>query len=158
MFILGLILYGTLCIYCTWVCISSIMLGKFWPIIYSYFFYVISLLFSFLDLYNLNVGAFSVVPEISETVFIPFLSFFLFIFLFLFFCSVAMVYTTLSSCTLICSFASVIVLLISSGVFFMSCCIVHFYVFFKSSSPLWNISEIFLICIFHQDFESFLPP
>ena len=58
MFLLGFILPGTLCVSWTW-------LTKFSAIISSNVFSGPFSLFSFWDPYNVNVGAFYVVPEIS---------------------------------------------------------------------------------------------
>ena len=67
---LGFILYGTLCVSWTWVTISFPMLGKFSTIISSNIF---SDPFFFSSSsgtpYSSNVGAFSVVLEVSEIVF-----------------------------------------------------------------------------------------
>ena len=65
MFLLGFILPGTLCASWTWVAISFPMLGNFSTIISSNIFSVPFSLFSFWDPYNVNVGAFNVVPEVS---------------------------------------------------------------------------------------------
>ena len=46
--------------------------------LFKYFLSPFLLLFLFLDPCNLNVGAFNIVPEVSETVFISFNSFFLY--------------------------------------------------------------------------------
>ena len=67
-FPLGFILYGTHCASWTWLTISFSMLRKFSTIIsskiFSYHFF-----FSFFwDPYNLNVDAFDIVPEVSETI------------------------------------------------------------------------------------------
>ena len=62
----------------------------------------------FCDPYNLNVGAFDMVPEVSEMVLSSFHSFLLYS---------ALQKLFLSSSSLICSFASDILLLIPSGVF-----------------------------------------
>ena len=72
-------------------------------------------------------GALNVVPEVSETVLISFSLF----------CSMAVIYTTLSSGSFICSSASFIPLLIPSSVFFISV-IIHL-LFSKSSSSLLTI-------------------
>ena len=69
-------------------------------------------LFFFWDPYNLNVGAFKIVPEISETMLSSFHSFY-FILLFS-----SYFHTILSSSSLIHSSASEILLLIPSRVFF----------------------------------------
>ena len=75
-FLLGFILYGTLFVSWTWVTISLPMLGKFFTIISSNIFSDPFFFFFLWDPYNLNVGAFSVVPEVSEIVFNSFHSFF----------------------------------------------------------------------------------
>ena len=57
---------GTLCASWTWLTISFPMFSKLSAIISSIFSQVLSLsLFSFWDPYNVNVGAFNVVPEVS---------------------------------------------------------------------------------------------
>ena len=61
----------------------------------------------------MNIGVFNVVPEISDTVLISFLSFFFTLFM-------AVISTILSFISFIYSSASVILLLISSSVFFIS--------------------------------------
>jgi len=75
MFLLGFILYGTLYASWTWMIISFSMLGKFSTIIPSKIF---SYSFSPLLLgpYNSNVGAFDIVPEVSETILSSFHSFY----------------------------------------------------------------------------------
>ena len=72
MFFLGFILCGTLCASWTWLTISFSMLGKFSTIISSKIF---SYPFFFWDLYNSNVGALDIAPEVSETVLSSFHSF-----------------------------------------------------------------------------------
>ena len=52
--------------------VSSLMLGKFLAIISSNIFSGLSLSLLLLDPYNVNVGVFYVVPEVSETVLISF--------------------------------------------------------------------------------------
>ena len=73
-FLLGFILHGTLCASWTWLTISFSTLGKFSTIISSKFFWYPFLLF-FWDPYNSNVGAFDIVPEVSETIISSFHSF-----------------------------------------------------------------------------------
>ena len=76
MFLLGFILYGTLC--ASWTCLTILfpMLGKFSTIIsskivsYPFFFS------SFSDPYNSNVGVFDIALEVLETI-LSFFSFFL---------------------------------------------------------------------------------
>ena len=66
-FHLEFILYGTLCTFWTWLNFSFSMLGKISTIISSKISHILS--FSLLlGSYNLNVGAFDIVPEISETI------------------------------------------------------------------------------------------
>ena len=80
MFLLGFILYGTLCTSWTWVTISFPMLGKFsTPNLFKYFPRPF-LFFFFWDPYYSNVGAFNVVPKVSETVLISFHYFFFILF------------------------------------------------------------------------------
>ena len=94
-FLLGFILYGTLCTSWTWVAISFPMLRKFLTIIcLNIFSDPFFLLFFFWHPYNLNVGAFSVAPEVSEIVLNSFHSFSLF-------CFLAVISTILSSSSLI---------------------------------------------------------
>ena len=90
-------------------------------------------LFSFWDPYNGNVCAFTVVPTVSLAVFF----FCLFVFISIF-CSVAVICTILSSSSFIHSSASVILLLIPSGILFISVCW-----FLNSSRSLVNASCIF---------------
>ena len=83
---------------------------------FSYFllkyFLMVFLFVCFLwDAYDLNVGAFNIVSEVSEIVLISFHSFFL---------SVSFISTILSSTSLILSSVSVILLLVPSRVFFVS--------------------------------------
>ena len=85
----------------------------------KYFLSPFLFLFFFWDPYNLNVGVFNVVPEVSETVSVLFI-------LFSFFCSAVVISTILSSRSLIHSSASVILLLIPSREFLISIyCVVH---------------------------------
>ena len=67
--------------------------------------------FFFWDTYDSNVGAFNIVPEVSEVVLISFNSFFL---------SASFISTILSSTSLILSSASVILLLVPSRVLLIS--------------------------------------
>ena len=76
MFLLGLVLYGTLWASWTWLTISYFILGKFSTIISTKKFFTSFLfLFFFSEPYNSNVGAFDMVPEDSETVLSSFHSF-----------------------------------------------------------------------------------
>ena len=74
-FLLGFILYGTLCASWSWLTISFPILVKFSTIISSNIFSVL-FLFLFRDPYNLKVSAFNIVPEVSERVLKSFISFF----------------------------------------------------------------------------------
>ena len=77
MFLLGFILYGTLCYSWTWLTISFSMLGIFSTIIsskiFSYTFFFSS---SSGTPYKSNVGMFDIVPEVSETILHSFHSFY----------------------------------------------------------------------------------
>ena len=74
----------------------------------KYFLMVFLFIFFFWDSYDSNVGAFNIVPEVSEVVFISFNYFFL---------SDSFISTILSSTSLILSSASVILLLVPSRMF-----------------------------------------
>ena len=74
----------------------------------KYFLMVCLFVFFFWDSYDSNVGAFNIVPEVSEVVFISFNYFFL---------SDSFISTILSSMSLILSSASVILLLVPSSMF-----------------------------------------
>ena len=74
----------------------------------KYFLMVFLFIFFFWDSYDSNVGAFNIVPEVSEVVFISFNYFFL---------SDSFISTILSSMSLILSSASVILLLVPSRMF-----------------------------------------
>ena len=91
--------------------------------VFNYYlkFFLMTFLFVFFfwDSYNSNVGAFNIVPEVSEVVLISFNSF-------LFFPLCSFISTILSSTSLILS-ASVILLLVPSRVFFyLIYCIIHY--------------------------------
>ena len=75
-FCLGFIQFESLWVSWNWVIISFPILGKFSTII-KYFLMVFLFVF-FWDSYDLNVGAFNIVPEVSEIVPISFNSFFFF--------------------------------------------------------------------------------
>ena len=70
-FHLGFILFGTLWVSWTWMAISFPVLGKFSAIISSIL-SCLSFFFFFWDSYDSNVGAYKIVPEVSEVVFISF--------------------------------------------------------------------------------------
>ena len=74
-FLLGFILYGTLCASWTLLTISFSMLGKFSTIISSKISHFLFLFF-FWDPYNMSIGAFDIVPEVSETILSSFHSFY----------------------------------------------------------------------------------
>ena len=79
----------------------------------KYFLMAFLFVFFFWDSYDSNVGAFDIVPEVSEVVLISF-NFFLFSL------SASFISTILSSTTLILSSASVILLLVQPGLFLIS--------------------------------------
>ena len=82
--------------------------------------FLIPFLFLFFwDLYNSNVGAFDMVPEVSETVLSSSHSFY-------FFCTSEVISTILSSSSLIHSFASDILLLIDSRIFLTTVIVLFF--------------------------------
>ena len=77
------------------------------------FLMVFIFVFFFWDSYDFNVGAFNIVPEVSEIVLISLIRF-------SFFLSDSFISTILSSTSLILSFASVILLFVPSRVFLIS--------------------------------------
>ena len=77
-FHLGFILFGTLWFSWTLVAISFPALGKFSTIISSSFLMPFLFIFFFWDSYDLTVGTFYIVPEVSEVVLGSFNSFFIF--------------------------------------------------------------------------------
>uniref|UniRef100_A0A8C6CBZ5 Uncharacterized protein n=1 Tax=Monodon monoceros TaxID=40151 RepID=A0A8C6CBZ5_MONMO len=140
-FLLGFILYGTLCASWTWVAISFPMLGKFLTIICSNIF---SHPFSLSSLSGTPIMPMLLKLILSQRSLR--LSSFLFI-LFSLFCFAAVNSTILSSRSLICSSVSVILLLIPSSVFFILVIVLFILVclFFNSSRSWLNISCIFSI-------------
>ena len=113
-FVLGLIMCGTLCTSWTWAAISFPTFGKFSTIISSDI---------FSDSFFFSSSGTSIIWMLVSLVRSLRLSSILFI-LFYLFCSSAIIPTILSSSSLICSSASVILLLIHSSVFFFQllCC------------------------------------
>ena len=112
-FHLGFILSGILWVSWTWVAISFPILEKFSTIISSRIFSWSSFCLLLWDSYDSNVGAFNIVPEISEIVLISFNSFFFF--------PLCFIYSSiLSSASLVLSSASVILLLVASRVLLIS--------------------------------------
>ena len=90
---------------------------------YNLFKYFLSpfLFLFFWDPYNSNVGAFNVVPEVSETVLFSFFSLF---------CFVVVISTILSFSSLVCSSASVILVLIQFREILISFIVLFITVFF----------------------------
>ena len=90
----------------------------------KYFLMVFLLVFFFWDSYDLNVGAFNIIPEVSEVVLISFNYFFSFLL------SASFISTILFSTSLIISSASVILLLVcwfpSECFFYLSYCIIRY--------------------------------
>ena len=112
-FHLGFTLFGTLWVSWTWMAISFPVLGKFSTInLLKYFLMAFLFVFFFWDSYDSNIGAFDIVPEVSEVVLISFNYFFFF--------PVSFISTILSSTSLILSSATVILLLVPFTVFFIS--------------------------------------
>ena len=103
---------------------------------------VFLLVFFFWNSYDSNVGAFNIVPEVSEIVLILLIHF-------SFFLSDSFVSTILSSTSLILSFASVILLLVPTRVFWSQLSHYSLYIdsFFISSRSLLNLSCIFSILV-----------
>ena len=75
-FFFGFILYMFLCASWTWLTTSFPILGKFG---YNVFIFFHRNFLFFCDPYNSNIGAFNIVPEVSETVLISFLFILLYI-------------------------------------------------------------------------------
>ena len=84
-FHLGFILFGTLWVSWTLVAISFSTLGKFSTIVSSNFLMPFLFIFFFWDSYDLNVGTFYIVPEVSEVVLSSFNSFLFFPLCFIYF-------------------------------------------------------------------------
>ena len=82
----------------------------------KYFLMAFLFFFFFWDSYDLNVGVFDIVPEVSEVVLISFNYFFLSSF----------ISTILSSTSLTLSSPSVILLLVPSSVFYLIYCSIHY--------------------------------
>ena len=119
---LGFILYGTLCASCAWVALLFPLLEKFiYCNLFKYFlrfFLFFFFFFFFRGPYNSNVGEFNVAPEVWDCPRVFLFIYFFYIFLFcgrfpLFYLSLIFQISTL-----IWSFASVILPLIPSKVFF----------------------------------------
>ena len=111
MFLLLFILYGTLCLLGL---IDHFLFHVgliFNSNLFKNFLILFLFLFFFWDPYNLNVSAFDIVPEVSETTSVLFI-------LFTVFCSSEVISTILCSSSLIHSYVSDILLFISSRVFF----------------------------------------
>ena len=106
----------------------------------KYFLMVFLFVVFFWDSYDLNVGAFNIVPEVSEI--------FLISILFSFFLFASFISAILSSTSLILSSDSVILLLVPSRVFLIS--LLHYSLYidsFISSRSLLNLSCIFSILV-----------
>ena len=119
-FHLGFILFGTL----GFLGLCDYFLTHFREVfsyyLLEYFLMAFLFVFFFWDSYDLNVGAFHIVPEVPEVVLISFDSFY-------FFLSASFISTILSSTSLILSSLSVILLMVPSRVFFyLIYCIIHF--------------------------------
>ena len=75
-FLLGFLLYGTLCASRTWLTVSFTMVGEMFNYNLFKIFLLPFLFLFFWDPYNSNVGTFVMVPEVSETVISSFHSFY----------------------------------------------------------------------------------
>ena len=136
------------CVYPVWDSLGFLDLGSYFlphfrEVFNNYHlkYFLMPFLFVFFwDSYDSNVGAFNIVPEVSEVVLISFNYFFL---------SVSFISTMLSSTPLILSSASVILLLIPSRVLLISVIglFIIDWLFFISSRSLLNISCIFSILV-----------
>ena len=114
-FLLWFILPGTLCSFWIWLTISFPVLGKFSASISpNIFLGPFSL--SLWHPYNVDNATFSVVPEVSQAVFIFYFS------LFFLYCFAAVISSIMSSRSLLCSYALIILLVIPSSVLFTSRC------------------------------------
>ena len=82
---LGFFLFGTLWVPWTWVAISFPFREVFTYYLLKYFLMAFLFAFFFWDSYDSNVGAFNMVPEVSEIVFISFNSFLFFPLCFIYF-------------------------------------------------------------------------
>jgi len=103
-------------VYPVWDSLGFLDLGGYFREVFNYYllkYFLMAFLFVFFfwNSYDLNVGAFDIVPEVSKVVLISFNSFFL---------SASLISTILSSTSLILSSASVILLLVTSRMFFIS--------------------------------------
>ena len=162
MFLLGFILYGTLCASWIWLTVFFSMLGKFSTIIsskiflYPFFFSSSSETPVILMLVHLILSQRSL--RLSSVLFI----------LFILFCSSEFISIILSSSSLICSSASDILLLIPSRVFLVSVIVLFVSVclFFNSYTSLlidsWIFSilftRFFIICYYYSEcFSGSLP-
>ena len=80
-------------------------------------YFLMAFLFVFFwDSYDLNVGAFNIVPDVSEVILLSFNYYYYFLIFF----SVSFISTILSSTSLILSSVSIILVLVPSRVFFIS--------------------------------------
>ena len=158
-FCLGFILFGTL----GFLDLGGYFLPHFREFfnycLLKYFLMVFLFVFFFCDSYDLNVGVFDIVPEVSEVALVSYNPF-------SFFLSASLIATILSSTSLILSSALVILLLVHSRVFLISVITLFIidWLFFISSRSLLNFSCIFSILVSRlsvtpfcfQDFGSFL--
>ena len=115
MFLLGFILYGTLCLL-DLIDYFLFHVGEFFNYsLFKIFLIPFLVLFFFWDPYSSNICEFDIVPEVSETILSSFLFFF-----FTLFCFSDIISTILLSSSLIHSSASDILLLIPSRMFLIS--------------------------------------
>jgi len=125
-----------------WVIISFPILGKLSTIISSSIFSWSLFFFLFWDSYDSNIGAFNIVPEVSEIVLISFNSFFFFPFWFIYFYHSIFYLTNLIFCFRYSTVGSLQSVLISFIALF-----IIYWLFFIYSRSLLNLSCIFSVLV-----------
>ena len=148
MFLLRFILYGTLCASWTWLTISFSMLRKFSTIIFQKFSHTLSFSLLLLEPLFWNVGAFDIVPEVSETILSSFHSFYFILLFRSYFHHFIFQLTDSFFCFRYSAIVPFRVVLISLTVLFVSACL-----FFNSSRSFLIESWIFLHSVFKGFFH-----